>query len=447
MASNENLEKLRSDAIGIFQSALRAVDPAKVIESQLRVDSNLLQVRDRSFDLDRFERILVVGAGKASGAMARAVEGLLGDRISDGCVNVKTGHAVPTQRVEIVEAGHPIPDAKGLEGTKRILHLLEKASERDLVLCLLSGGGSALLPCPADGVSFDEKQQTTSILLRCGATIHEINAIRKHISSVKGGNLARRAYPATLVTLILSDVVGDDLDSIASGPTVPDRSSFQDCRRILEKYGIENDLPPTVRRRLEMGLHGDIEETPKEGDPVFARTWNAIIANNLLAVTSAAARARELGYRTLVLSTMIEGETREVAKVHAAVAKEIRKNHQPLPPPACIISGGETTVTIAGSGLGGRNQEFVLAAALEIGGWPGIVVLSGGTDGTDGPTDAAGALADGRTMERALALGLDGRQFLRDNDSYHFFEALHDLLKTGPTLTNVMDLRLILAEA
>ncbi len=447
MSNQENLEKLRADAVGIFQAALRAVDPIKVVESQLRLEDSRLVVQHRSFDLEAFDRILVIGAGKASGSMALALERLLGDRIAGGCVNVKVGHGAPVESIEIVEAGHPIPDAAGLEGTRRILDLLEQTSDRDLVLCLLSGGGSALLPCPAEGIPFDEKQETTQILLRCGATIQEINAIRKHISRVKGGNLARWAAPATLVSLILSDVVGDDLDSIASGPTVPDGSTFQDCREIVEKYGIEDELPPTVRRRLRMGFEGAVEETPKEGDPVFDRTWNAIIGNNLLAVTTAASRARQLGYRTLVLSTMIEGEAREVAKVHAAIAKEIRRTHQPVTPAACVISGGETTVTIQGPGLGGRNQEFVLSAAMALQGWPGVVVLSGGTDGTDGPTDAAGALADGHTVERARALELDAGKYLRANDSYHFFEPLNDLLKTGPTLTNVMDLRLLLIGA
>jgi glycerate 2-kinase len=447
VANQENLDRLREDAVGIFQAALRAVDPIRVIESQLHLQNSHLVVQDRSFDLDAFERIFVIGAGKASGSMALAVENLLGDRITGGCINVKVGHGAPVESIEIVEAGHPIPDAAGLEGTRRILDLLAQTSERDLVLCLLSGGGSALLHCPAEGVRFDEKQETTQILLRCGATIHEINAIRKHISRVKGGNLARWASPATLVSLILSDVVGDDLDSIASGPTVPDGSTFRDCWRIIEKYGIESELPRTVRQRLEMGLHGDIEETPKEGDPAFDRTWNAIIGNNLLAVTTARERAQQLGYQTLVLSTMIEGEAREVAKVHAAIAKEIRKSQQPVAPPVCVVSGGETTVTIRGSGLGGRNQEFVLEAAVELQGWPAIVVLSAGTDGTDGPTDAAGALADGQTIKRAAALGLDPVEYLRENDSYHFFEALGDLLKTGPTRTNVMDLRLFLVGA
>lgn len=447
MNDDERLEKLRADAIAIFQAALRAVDPMKVVESQLRLEGTRLVIQERVFELGSFERILVIGAGKASGAMALAVERLLGDRITGGCINVKTGHGVPLESIEIVEAGHPVPNEAGLQGTRRILDLLDSTSERDLVLCLISGGGSALLPAPAESVRFDDMQETTQILLRCGATIHEINAIRKHISQVKGGNLARRAAPATLVSLILSDVVGDDLDSIASGPTVPDRSTFRDCARIIEKYEIADQLPATVKHRLERGLCGEVEETPKEGDPIFDRTWNAILANNLLAVSKAAEEARKSGYRTLVLSTLIEGEAREVAKVHAAIARECHRSGQPIPPPACFISGGETTVTIRGAGLGGRNQEFVLAAALEIEGCLSVVVLSGGTDGTDGPTDAAGALADGTSVARSRRAGLDATAHLRNNDSYHFFEPLGDLLVTGPTRTNVMDLRVLLVGA
>ena len=446
MPNEENRDKLRSDAVDIFRAGLRSVDPVTVIESQLRLEDNRLFVQGQEFDLDAFERILVIGAGKASGAMALALERLLGDRIDGGCINVKLGHGVDLREIEIVEAGHPVPDEAGLAGTRRILELLDGTTETDLVLCLLSGGGSALLPCPAPGITFADKQRTTETLLRCGATIHEINAIRKHISQVKGGQLARRAYPATLVSLILSDVVGDDLDSIASGPTVPDRSTYHDCLRIIEKYDIAGDLPESVRRRLDRGIRDEIGETPKQDDPAFARTWNAVIGNNLLAVTTAAARARQLGYRTLVLSTMIEGEAREVAKVLSAIAKESSKSGEPLAPPACLISGGETTVTIRGSGLGGRNQEFALAAAIEIEGWAGIVILSGGTDGTDGPTDAAGACVDGETVRRAHNCGVDPERSLRNNDAYHFLEATGDLLKTGPTLTNVMDLRILLVD-
>jgi hydroxypyruvate reductase len=309
---------------------------------------------------------------------------------------------------------------------------------------LISGGGSALLPLPVEGVSLADKQDTTKILLASGATIHEINAVRKHISMVKGGGLARAAYPATLISLMLSDVIGDDLDVIASGPTQPDSSSFEDCITIFDRYAIGDKLPETVISHIQKGLKGEVAENPKPGDPVFAAAQSAIVGSNIECILAAQKKARDLGYGTLVLSTMVEGETREVAQVHASIAKEIIKSGHPLSPPACVLSGGETTVTIKGRGLGGRNQEFVLAAAMSLGGWKKVVVLSAGTDGTDGPTDAAGAVADGLTVQRAQTLGLNPATFLSNNDSYRFFEKLGDLVKTGPTNTNVMDLRIML---
>ena len=444
VVESETLARLRDDAVEIFLSALRAVDPNAVVRSKVRIVGERLTVDDHTYALDQFERIYIVGAGKASAAMAQALESLLDNRIRGGVVNVKTGHTVPLSTVELVEASHPVPDEAGLEGTHRIVDLVSSASGKDLILCLISGGGSALLPSPGPGLNLEDKQRTTRLLLRCGATIQEINAIRKHISGVKGGRLARLAYPATMISLILSDVIGDDLDSIASGPTVPDPSTFADCMEIVRKYGIFKDLPEPVRTLLDLGVQGGVAETPKPGDPVFARTQNAIIGNNLLAVSTAEDRARELGYHPLVLSSRIEGETRDVAMVHSAIAKEIRKSGRPLASPACVISGGETTVTIKGSGVGGRNQEFALAAALEIEGWTDIVILSGGTDGTDGPTEAAGAIADGTTVQKAREIGLEAKEYLRNNDSYNFFKPIRGLLITGPTLTNVMDLRLVL---
>ncbi len=308
--------------------------------------------------------------------------------------------------------------------------LRARAGPDDLVICLISGGASALLPLPAPSITLAQKQKITRSLLACGASIHEINCVRKHISAIKGGQLARLAYPATLLTLILSDVVGDDLDVIGSGPTVPDRSTIADARAILSKYGIPNKL--------------HMEETPKPGDKVFQKTRNAIVGSNALAVDAAATEARRLGFNTLVLSTSLVGEAREVARVHAAIAREIQVAGRPVKVPACMISGGETTVTIRGQGLGGRNQEFALAAAIDIAGIGGTVILSAGTDGTDGPTDAAGAIADGATLARAQALGLDASACLTNNDSYHFFQATGDLIKTGPTGTNVADIQLIL---
>ena len=444
MHSQKDLETLREDAFSIFQVGVNAVDPRSAVRRSLELEEETLVVGDHDYDLAAFENIYVVGAGKASAAMAQPIEDLLGDRLKDGIINVKRGHAVPLKTVRLHEAGHPVPDEAGVAGTREIMQLLAQTGENDLVCCLLSGGGSALLPCPAAGITFEDKQNTTQLLLDCGATIHEINAIRKHISGIKGGRLARLAHPSRLVSLILSDVIGDDLDIIASGPTVPDRNTFADCLKILKKYDLTEKVPASVRQMLVDGLSGKVDETPKEKDPAFERAQNAIIGSNMLAVRAAERKARELGYQSLILSTLIEGETTDVAKVHAAVAKEIQRTGNPIERPACVISGGETTVTIRGDGLGGRNQEFALAAAIEIDGMEDVLILSGGTDGTDGPTDAAGAFADGVSLKRGYDLGVDAEDYLRRNDSYRYFEKLGDLLITGPTLTNVMDLRLIL---
>jgi len=435
---------MRSDALAIFRAGLDAVDAEKAVKSLLKIEKDRLWIGRESQELKASSRVFVVGAGKASAAMARAVEESIGSVITAGLIQTKYGHGLPLSQIEIREAGHPVPDRAGVEGTEKILALLDEASEDDAVFCLLSGGGSALLVSPAEGLTLEDKQETTRVLLESGATIHEINAVRKHISGVKGGRLAHRVFPATLISLILSDVIGDDLDSIASGPTVPDGTTFDDCLVVLDKYGIRSKVPRAVLERLRKGSRGEVEETPKQGDRIFERSRNVIVASNIQAVEAARAKAERLGYHPLVLSSMIEGETREVARVHAAIAKEVRKSDLPAAKPACILSGGETTVTIRGRGQGGRNQEFVLAAAIDLEGWENILVLSAGTDGTDGPTDAAGAVADGRTVQRARDEGLDARSYLRENDSYHFFEPLDDLIITGPTLTNVMDLRIIL---
>ena len=420
---------LRQHARSIFQAALAAADPVDAVVRHLQ-----------RHDYSRYRHIYVVGAGKAGASMARAVERVLGRKITSGLLNVKYGHVAKLRRIELNECGHPVPDAAGVDGASRIAAMAEQAGRDDLVLCLVSGGASALLPFPADPITLEEKQAVTKLLLACGANIHQINAVRKHISRIKGGQLARLAAPATVHALLLSDVIGDDLDVIGSGPTAPDASTFARALEILDYFNIRERVPASVRERIEAGVRGEIPETPKPGDPVFARVRNVIVGGNRLALDAAAARAKALGYRTLVLSSRIEGETRDVARMHAAIAREIAADGRPLKPPACVITGGETTVTLRGNGLGGRNQEFVLAAAIDLAGVPETVVLSAGTDGTDGPTDAAGAIADGQTLSRRP----DAAAFLENNDSYHYFESLGDLLKTGPTNTNVMDVRVLL---
>lgn len=428
----------------MFDAAVRAVDAEACVRRFVSVDGNRLVVGDRSYDLRRFDRILSVGTGKASPRMGVALEGILGEKLTGGIVNTKYGHAEPLERIEIVECGHPVPDEAGVEGTLRILDLLRGADEGTLVICLISGGGSALMPAPSAGLTLEEKQETTRLLLECGANIVELNTIRKHCSQVKGGGLARAAFPASVVALMLSDVIGDPLDVIASGPTVPDASTFRTCREIVEKYDLDDKLPPSVRKRLLQGLEGRVPETLKPGDEALARCQNLVVGSNGLAVSAARRVAEELGYNTLVLSTRLEGEAREVAHIYSAVGKEVRTSGQPVAPPACVMAGGETTVTVRGTGKGGRNQEIALAGAVQLAGWDGIVLFSGGTDGTDGPTDAAGAVADGHTISRAEELGLSANAHLKDNDAYPYFKALEDLVITGPTGTNVADVAFVL---
>lgn len=436
--------KLKQQAVSIFQASLKAADPAEAVFRHVRIHNDILIAGKTRYRLNHFENIYVTGAGKASGAMAQAIERLLGARIARGLINTKYGHGAKLRRIELNECGHPEPDQQGMRGAQRIAELVSGAGANDLVICLISGGASALLPLPAPPITLSEKKSVTKLLLASGANIHEMNAVRKHLSRIKGGQLSRMASPATVLSVLLSDVIGDDLDVIGSGPTAPDASTFDDAARILAKYGIEGRAPRSVRNRIREGVAGGIAETPKPGDPLFARTRNLIVGSNRLAVEAAARHARELGFRTMVLSTSVQGETRDIARMHAAIAREMVQEKRPLHRPACIITGGETTVSVRGKGLGGRNQEFALAAAIDVAGLHNVLILSGGTDGTDGPTEAAGAIADGSTIERAQKKALDARAFLANNDSYNFFKPLGDLLITGPTNTNVMDIHLVL---
>ena len=440
----KQLLQKRRDARVIFQSGLQAVAPGAAIKKCCHLDGEILTVDGRNYDLAQFGRIIVLGAGKAGASMAKAIEEILGDRVSEGIVTVKYGHLDTLQKIKTCEAAHPVPDENGHIAARAIYDLASSADEKTLVICLISGGGSALMPLPVDGVTLADKGETTKVLLACGATIHEVNAVRKHLSVIKGGGLARAVYPAPLITLILSDVVGDDLDSIASGPCVPDSRTFLDCMTIFKKYSIDDQIPASVLRYIQSGVAGTVPETPKAGQDFFARTQNVIVGSNFNALIKAKEKAEELGYNTILLSSLLEGETRQVAALHMAIAREIGLHGYPVAKPACLLSGGETTVTVKGSGKGGRNQEFVLAAALAMKEMEDFVVLSAGTDGTDGPTDAAGAFADSGTLQRAAENGLDAQEYLENNDSYHFFETLNDLYKTGPTNTNVMDLRIIL---
>ena len=444
----------RQTVLSVLDAALNAVAPAEAVQTALRRDGDRLHVAELMYNLNDYRRIFVVGAGKAGAPMTRAVEQLLGDRLTGGLVVVKTGH-VDEERagdgaVTIVEASHPLPNAAGVAAGEQILALAKQATRDDLVIALLSGGGSALLVAPAPPLTLADLQAMTDALLASGADIREINCLRKHCSAVKGGQLARAVAPATLLTLVLSDVVGSPLDAIASGPTVPDGTTWADAWAIVERYRLAEKLPASIVARLQTGLTGKIADTPKPNDPLFANAAFApqtlIVADNRVAAEAAAMRARALGFNTLLLSTFVEGEAREVAKVVAALAKEVVASGQPLSPPACLILGGETTVTLGEQpGRGGRNQALALAAALEIdgeqtSGLDNVTIVSLATDGTDGPTDSAGALVDSGTLARGRQRGLNARDHLRRDDAYPFLEATNDLLLTGPTQTNVNDL-------
>jgi len=436
---------LRAVARELQQAALAAVEPAAAVRRHVQRENDALVVAGRRYDLRDYERVFVVGGGKAAAPMAAAIAEILGDRLTAGAIVTKYGHTIPNPQFpnspipQIIEAGHPVPDENSVRGAQAVARLAQQATERDMVICLVSGGASALLTLPVPGLALADLQALTGALLRSGATINELNTARKHLSRIKGGNLARLAAPATLVTLVLSDVVGDPLDVIASGPTVPDPTTVAEAREVLARYGIEET------RFLGKNLVS-FQETPKPGDPIFEDAQHVIVGSNRLAALAAVEKARQLGFNTLLLSTYIEGEAREVARVAAALAKGMRAHADPLPPPACLVWGGETTVTMRGEGKGGRNQELALAAALALDGWPGILMMALATDGTDGPTDGAGAVVTGETVARARALGLDARSALEANDSYPFFYALGDLLRTGPTGTNVNDLLFVLVE-
>ena len=442
----------------IAEAALKRVDPVRMITDCLSLTADTLNIKtetqDLSFDLSKFERVLVLGAGKAGASMALGVEQVLGDRIDQGLVVVKYEHVRDLDRIEIAEAGHPVPDQHGVAATSRLVELAESADEKTLCLMLISGGGSALLTLPMKSekieVTLEDTQRTTELLLEAGTPIQDINCIRKHISAVTGGRFCRTLHPATTVSLILSDVVGDELESIASGVTSPDPTSFDDAWEIAEKYKIADKLPDRVRTVLEDGCAGRIPETPKPGDDIFDRVHNVLIGTNALALEAARRKAKELGFNTLVLTSQLTGEAREIAKVFSGVAKDLVRLDSPLAKPACFLAGGETTVTLHGSGKGGRNQEMALAFLAEVAARPkaytGVTFLSAATDGNDGPTDAAGAFASVELAEASASAGLSIRRYLADNDSYHFFETVDGLYKTGPTNTNVCDLQIVLVE-
>ena len=433
----------------IFNAALEAVDPGLAVRQHLTCDNGWLRSAGHSYRLDEFDRLLVVGGGKAAARMGQAAEDILADRISSGLLVTRRGYAVPLRRIRLVEAAHPVPDEAGMRAAQEMIALLKGGDERALILCLLSGGASALMVAPAPGVQLADKQAVTDLLLKNGAAIEELNAVRKHLSAIKGGRLAKAAYPAAVLTLILSDVIGDRLDVIASGPTAPDATTFDDAAAVIGKYDLWERLPARAATHLRRGLEGREPETIKKDDPCFRRVSHVLVGSLSQALDAAAARAEGLGFQTETVTRELQGEARQAALQLAARARHTRNA---LPPAGrlCLLSGGETTVRVRGKGRGGRNQELALAFAIQIAGTKGIVMLSAGTDGVDGPTDAAGAIVDGDTVALGKKLGLDAALFLENNDSYSFFSELdarggdHSHVRTGPTGTNVMDIQVIL---
>jgi hydroxypyruvate reductase len=458
----------------ILARALAAVEPGEAVARTMRREGNQLYVDGQRYKLTAYDRVLLVSVGKAAVPMAQSAAAILGERLSGGLVVTKEGQLGPeirdwggesgsiaeqgeAQRVsqppisnlqsisnlQFFEAGHPIPDERGVAAARQVAQLLEAAGERDLVLALISGGGSALLPLPVAGVSLGEIQALTGMLLASGATINEMNALRKHLEQLKGGGMARMAAPAALATLVLSDVVGSPLDVIASGPTVPDNTSFGDALAVLERYDLLERAPAPIGAHLRAGVAGQVADTPKPGERVFERVQTVVVGSNLLAAEAALNEARAQGLNAALLSTYVQGEAREVGRVLAAIAREIDASGQPLARPACLVAGGETTVTLRGGGRGGRNQELALAAVPELAGLRDTLLVALATDGGDGPTDAAGAVASGATHSEALAAGLSVERALAQNDAYPFFAALGDLLLPGPTATNVNDLAFV----
>jgi hydroxypyruvate reductase len=472
LSSRTGRARLRRAAGAILEKALVAAAPARLVEEHLRVRAGVVEAGGVRFRPSR-GRVALVAAGKAAVAMARAAEHRLGRHLSEG-IAVTNAKVDGLEHVRVLTASHPVPDARGLAAARQIEEFARGLGRDDLLLVLLSGGASALLPAPAEGLTLDDKQRTTEALLRGGATIHELNAVRKHLSRLKGGGLARAAAPARVVALVLSDVVGDDLSTIASGPTSPDPTTYADAVAVLTRRGLLATVPRAVRARLEAGVQGSgdaksslrderrprvyaatrprrlrpaPEETPKPGDPIFRRVTTRIVGSNRLSVAAAAREARREGLRPVVLTTYLEGEAREAARVLVAILRECVETGRPASTPVCLIAGGETTVTVSGAGQGGRNQELAVAAAAALAGFRvPAVVASFGTDGIDGASDAAGGVVDDETTARAAALGLaPASTFLGDNDTRNYLGPLGDLILTGPTGTNVCDVVVALA--
>lgn len=445
-------KNLKEVARQLFEEGIKSVEPNQLFEKYFQIEKNKLAISDiygntKKYYLDEFEKIFVIGAGKASAAMASKVEQILGDKINSGIVVTKYDFGADLKVIEQIEAGHPLPDDNGIIASTKIEDICIKASEKDLIINLISGGASSLLPSPVESINLEDKIQTTKLLLNSGATIEEMNAIRKHISTVKGGQLMQAAFPATVISLIISDVIGDEPGTIGSGPFLFDNSTFSDCLSILKKYDLFNMVPSSILEYLIEGKSKNKPETPSEQDPIFLKADNFIIGNNLIFLNRIKDTARLLGYDSKILSTQLSGESKQVGINIISDAIDFLEHGAEAGKKYCLIYGGETTVQVIGSGKGGRNQEMVLSAAKKLSGHKGIALLSCGSDGNDGPTDSAGAYCDWTTIERGKELGIIAKDYLMENNSYNYFDKLDDLIITGPTNTNVMDVQIVLIDA
>jgi len=435
----------REFAEKIFMAGVRSVLPEKLITGLIKLDGSVLAIGEHKFQLDDIRNIYVIGAGKASAAIGHYVESILGDRITYGVIVVKYGYYCKLKRINVVEAGHPIPDSNGFKATEEIIRISEKASENDLVICLISGGGSALMADLPENLLPEELYIVNNLLIRCGAAINEINCVRKHLSRVKGGQLARIVSPAHLVTIILSDVPGNQPEVIASGPTVADPSTFSDALKVFEKYDLTTDVTSGVLNYLKEGSLGMHPETPKPGDQIFTGTLIIMAGTNQVALNASKSKAVSMGFKTYIIDSELHGDVENICESIISTALSF-KNNTEIPKPVCLLYGGETTIKISGDGKGGRNQHLALSAAIRLRTIPGITFLSAGTDGTDGPTDAAGAVADSDTALRAQSLNADPESYILDYNSYNFFKRVGGHIITGPTFTNVMDLVIVLIE-
>ena len=426
----------------LFYHGIKYSRPKEILKKKVKLEDNILYIEKEKISLNFYKRIFVIGAGKVSSQMGKEIEEILGERIKGGIIITKYGHGIPLLRIRVREASHPLPDENGRRTAEEILNLAKGLEEKDILIVLLSGGGSALLPLPPEGISLVNKQEVTEKLMNQGANIEELNIVRKHISCIKGGWLAYYSSPARIITLSISDVIGNHPSLIASGPTVPDSSTFKDAYNVLKEKGIWENIPENVKNYVSEGIKGKVPETPKGKERFWDNTSYHILLTNkeVLEEIKKEASKRIPSY---ILTSTIHGEAKEIAKFYASLAREIRLYHRPFNPPVLLISGGETTVKVKGKGKGGRNQELALSFAIEAKNIPGIFFLSAGTDGGDGPTDAAGALVSGKTYSEAIKRKISPEKFLENNDSYNFFKKINSLFITGPTETNIMDINLL----